>query len=305
VTVYDPAGVDVVVATVRVDVAAPPGWISIFETERDAERPAAEGVIETIMWTVPLNPELLTVTIEVALPPAWTTDGDAAVETTVKSAETPSVMGEERTIEPLVKVTVKVYEPAGVDESVEMLSAEVAREPGTRLTLCGVALATSPGIDCDVEAETTTLPVNPRLSRVIEELAEPPAMKLDGTGDETVGLKSPATVIVRVNECAIDPLFPVSVTEYAPDGVVVPVEKLNVETPDPPAERATGFTVNETEAPAADVGIAADSVTEPVSPMLFRETVDVIELPATNGAGFVEGTEIVKSDCTVTNTLTL
>ena len=56
------------------------------------------------------------------------------------------------------------------------------------------------------------LPVNPRLSRVIVESAEPPAMKLDWVGEETVALKSPATVIVKVTEWATSPLLPVTVT---------------------------------------------------------------------------------------------
>jgi hypothetical protein len=49
-------------------------------------------------------------------------------------------------------------------------------------------VAKRPTADGDGDAEMATLPVNPRLSRVIVESAELPAMKLGGLGEETLAL---------------------------------------------------------------------------------------------------------------------
>jgi len=94
----------------------------------------------------------------------------------------------------------KVYVPAGVEELVEIVSVEAALEPGTKLTVAGFSEAVRPLADWTAEVEMTMLPVNPRLSIVICESADPPAMKLEGLGVETVALKSPVTVIVKVTE---------------------------------------------------------------------------------------------------------
>lgn len=77
--------------------------------------------------------------------------------------------------------------------------------------------------------------------------------------------------------------------------MAVVVEKVNVETPDPPAERPTGLTVNEMPAPVAEAGTVAERVTLPVSPLLLRDTVETIELPATNADGLIGEALIEKS----------
>jgi hypothetical protein len=73
-------------------------------------------------------------------------------------------------------------------------------------------------------------------------------------------------VIDNVTEWATSPLLPVTVTLYVPAGVAVVVEKLRVETPEPPVDNPTGLTVKETEAPVAEAGTAAERVTVPVRP---------------------------------------
>jgi len=66
-----------------------------------------------------------------------------------------------------------------VDEFVEIVRVAVALEPGTRLADAGVMVVARPGTDCDGVAEIVMIPVKPRLSSVIVESVEPPAMKLD------------------------------------------------------------------------------------------------------------------------------
>jgi hypothetical protein len=86
--------------------------------------------------------------------------------------------------------------------------------------------------------------------------------------------------------------------------VAVVVENVRVETPEPPADNPTGFTVKDTEAPVAEAGTAALSPTVPVKPLLLRETVVRATFPAVNGGGLVGDALIVKSELTVTRTLT-
>lgn len=194
--------------------------------------------------------------------------------------------------------------PAGVDEFVDIVSVAVALEPGTKLTEIGVIAVARPEADCDGDAEMSTIPVNPRLSSVIVESAEPPTMKLEGRGEETVALKSPVTVIVNVTEWAMSPLVPVTVTLYAPAGVAAVVEKVRVEAPELPADNPTGFTVKDTEAPVAEAGTAAERDTVPVRPLLLSDMVVSATLPAMKGGGLVGEALIVKSGLTVTKTLT-
>ena len=69
------------------------------------------------------------------------------------------------------------------------------------MRLGGDKVAARPGTDGVVEtAEIVIVPVKPELSNVIAEVADPPAMKLDGTGAATVGLKSGATMKVKDTE---------------------------------------------------------------------------------------------------------
>ncbi len=101
----------------------------------------------------------------------------------------------------------------------------------------------------------------------------------------------------------MSPLLPVTVTLYVPAGVALVVEKVRVETPDPPADSPTGLTVKDTEAAVAEAGIVAESVTVPVRPLLLSAMVVTATLPAMKGGGFVGEALIVKSGFIVTRTL--
>ena len=116
-------------------------------------------------------------------------------------------------------------------------------------------------------------------------------------------MKSPVTVIVNMTEWATSPLLPVTVTLYVPAGVTLVVEKVRVETPEPPADNPIGLTVKDTEAPVAEAGTAAERVTVPVRPLLLNPIVVIATLPATKGGGLVGDELIVKSGFTVTWTL--
>ncbi len=86
--------------------------------------------------------------------------------------------------------------------------------------------------------------------------------------------------------------------------MAVVVENVTVETPEPPADSPTGFTVKDTEAPVAEAGTAAVSPTVPVKPLLLREMVLRATFPAVNAGGLFGDALIVKSGLTVTWTLT-
>jgi len=69
VTTYDPVGVELVVQTVRVDVAVPPEGTETTVGLKLVDGPAGE--IVDVRLTLPLNPLILvTVIVEVALAPA-------------------------------------------------------------------------------------------------------------------------------------------------------------------------------------------------------------------------------------------
>jgi hypothetical protein len=158
-----------------------------------------------------VRPKLARVAVEVALFPARKMEGAGDVTTRVKSAEIPMLMVVDFTNVPLLEVTVNVYVPAGVDEFVDIVRVAIASEPGTKLTVEGAMVVARPEAVGEGDTEMMMLPVNPRLSRVTVELDEPPTMKFDGTGEDTVALKSPVTVIVSVTECAMSPLVPMRV----------------------------------------------------------------------------------------------
>ncbi len=102
--------------------------------------------------------------------------------------------------------------PAGVAAVVAMVRAEVALDPGVRLTLVGARVAVSPVAAGETAAVKPTLPVNPRLPAVTVEVAELPATKLAGLAAEAVTVKSAVTVTVTVAVCDRAPLVPVTVT---------------------------------------------------------------------------------------------
>ncbi len=64
---------------------------------------------------------------------------------------------------------------------VEIVSVEVPVEPGVRLTLAGEKAVVGPLVTLgETVAVRATLPVNPRLLRVIVDVAEPPGEMLAG-----------------------------------------------------------------------------------------------------------------------------
>ena len=65
-----------------------------------------------------------------------------------------------------------MYVPAGVDAVVVIVRVEVPVEPGVKLTLVGVKVNVMPVAAGDTVAERATLPVKPRLFRVMVEVAD-------------------------------------------------------------------------------------------------------------------------------------
>ncbi len=88
------------------------------------------------------------------------------------------------------------------------------------------------------------------------------------------------TVIVvdRLIEWDKDPLAPVTVIAYVPEGKVLAVETVRVEAPAPLAERVTSTGLKATVSP--DTGAVAVRVTTPVKePRLVSVVSDVAEAP--------------------------
>jgi hypothetical protein len=108
-------------------------------------------------------------------------------------------------------VAVTVYVPAGTAAVVDIVSVEVAVEPGVRGTLAELKVVVNPLAAGDTDAESATEPVNPELVRVQVEVAEPPATKLGGVAALHESEKSAPTVIVTVAVCEMAPLVPVTV----------------------------------------------------------------------------------------------
>jgi len=63
---------------------------------------------------------------------------------------------------------------------VRIVSVDVAVEPGVRLRLVGAKVNVIPVAAGETVADSATDPVKPRLLAVIVEVAEPPAVTLDG-----------------------------------------------------------------------------------------------------------------------------
>jgi hypothetical protein len=186
--VYVPAGVDAVVAIVRVEVPVEPGVRLTLVGTKVNVIPVAAGETVADSATLPVNPRLLTVIVEVAEPPAVKLAGVAAPALTVKSPTTVTVTVPVWESVPLTPVTVTVYVPAAVDAVVAMVRVEVPVEPGVKLTLVGTKVNVIPLATGETVADSATLPVNPRLLKVIVEVAEPPAVKL-------AGLAAPAAIV--------------------------------------------------------------------------------------------------------------
>ncbi len=75
---------------------------------------------------------------------------------------------------------------------------EVPVEPGVRLMLVGLNAVVMPVPAGETVADRATLPVNPKLDAVIVDVAEPPAVILEGVAAPAVSVKSAVTVTVTV-----------------------------------------------------------------------------------------------------------
>ncbi len=83
VTVYVPAGVEAVVAIVNVEVAVDPGVRLTLAGANVKVMPVAAGATVADSPTLPVNPRLLTVIVDVAELPAVKLAGDAVPALTV------------------------------------------------------------------------------------------------------------------------------------------------------------------------------------------------------------------------------
>jgi hypothetical protein len=86
--VYVPAGVEAVVAIVRVEVPVEPAVRLILVGTKVKVMPVAAGDTVADNATLPVKPRLLAVIVEVADPPAVKLAGDAAPAAIVKSPTT-------------------------------------------------------------------------------------------------------------------------------------------------------------------------------------------------------------------------
>ncbi len=115
--------------------------------------------------------------------------------------------------EPPVPVIVMEYVSGGMEAIVVIVRVDVPVEPRVKLTLVGSNVAVGPVVEGETDAVRLTLPVKPRLFRVIVEVAEPPAMKLLGLAGVAEMVKSGVTVTVTVAEWDGTPVpEPVTVT---------------------------------------------------------------------------------------------
>jgi hypothetical protein len=212
VIVYVPGGVAAVVENVKVEVPVEPGVKLTLVGLRAAVAPVAVGETVADRATLPVNPRLPTVTVDVAEWLETMLAGLAADAVTVKSPVTVTDTVAVWDSVPLAPVTVTVYVPAGVDAVVAIVRVLVPVEPGVRLILVGANVNVMPVAAGATAAESATLPVNPRLLAVIVEVALLPATKLAGVAAPAAIVKSPTTVIETVAVWDMVPLAPVTVT---------------------------------------------------------------------------------------------
>jgi hypothetical protein len=85
-----------------------------------------------------------------------------------------------------------------VNAVVAIVRVEVPVEPEVRLMLEGANVNVMPVAAGATVADSATLPANPELLAVIVEVAEPPAVKLDGVAALAAIVYPPPTVTVTV-----------------------------------------------------------------------------------------------------------
>ncbi len=87
-----------------------------------------------------------------------------------------------------------MYSPAGVLAVDTMFRVEVPVKPGVRLTPVRLNELVRPFALGEMDAAKATVPVNPRLFRVMVDVAVPPATELAGTAAPATRVKSGLTV---------------------------------------------------------------------------------------------------------------
>jgi hypothetical protein len=103
-----PAGVEAVVATVRVEVPVEPGVRLMLVGANVKVMPVAAGDTVADSASLPVKPRLFAVIVDVADPPAVKLAGVAALADSVKSDVTVTVTGAVWDIVPLAPITVTV-----------------------------------------------------------------------------------------------------------------------------------------------------------------------------------------------------
>jgi hypothetical protein len=169
----------------------------------------------------------------------------------------------------------------------------VRLEPMLRETVKSVA-------EGDPAAVRLTDPVSPRLEIVTAEEAELPDTILDGLGETAVMVKSGTSVIMTdgafVREK--DPLTPLIVTVYDPEGVKAEVEIVKVSVPVDPGVRSTDDALRAAVSPDAWGETEAARLTVPVKPRLLTLIADVAWPPLTKLPGEAELDTMAKSGVT-------
>ncbi len=131
-------------------------------------------------------PLLTTVTVIVTLWPIVTLPlGATMTVLMLGTAETTTLTGKLCETMPLVAVTVIVYVPGAVDDDEDALRTRLATEPGTMLTRKLDPLDAELPINIEgafaageTGTVTFTVPVSPKLLRVMLDVEEPPGRKL-------------------------------------------------------------------------------------------------------------------------------
>jgi hypothetical protein len=119
------------------------------------------------------------------------------------------------------------------------------------------------------------------LPKVTVEVAEPPATKFEGVSGPAEIEKSGSTITLIDAEFDKDPLVPVTVIRYDPDGVFPVVVMVIVDVPCPPGDNVTLVGLRFPKGPS-DVAGGAAKLIVPEKPRLLTVIVDVADPPATN-----------------------
>ena len=232
--------------------------------------------------------------------PATKLDGEAGVPSRVKSEVTVTTKMMECVWPPPVPVTVKLYDPAGVEEVVAIVKVDEDVPPGVRLGPTESDAVRPGAVDGVETTERLTVPVSPRLVTRSVEVVDPPATKLGELGGEAVIVKSGVTVteIVGVFDRETDPLTPVTEIVYTFAGVNAVDEMVSVKVEVEPGVRSMLDALRLTVNPGAWGDAVAARLTVPVKPRLETLTADVDCPPATKAVGDGWLDRMMKSEVT-------